>query len=122
MHPFVIEHDGKIVGWIQCWEQPLEGYRHAGIDLCVTTELHGRGVGVDAIRTVAQWAFETLGHHRLTIDPAATNERAIRAYEKVGFRRVGVMRQYEQGADGTWHDGLLMEMLRDDLRDTLPPT
>jgi aminoglycoside 6'-N-acetyltransferase len=30
------------------------------------------------------------GHHRLVIDPAADNERAIRCYERVGFRRIGV--------------------------------
>ena len=49
---------------------------------------------------------------RLTIDPAADNQRAIRAYRRVGFRPVGVMRRYERdvGGDG-WHDGLLMELL-----------
>jgi aminoglycoside 6'-N-acetyltransferase len=51
------------------------------------------------------------GHHRLTIDPAAANERAIRCYEAVGFVRVGVMHQYERADDGSWRDGLLMELL-----------
>ena len=60
--------------------------------------------------------FEERGHHRLTIDPAAANERAIRAYERVGFRRVGIMRAYERGPDGVWHDGLLMDLLRGELR------
>ena len=55
------------------------------------------------------------GHHRITIDPAAANTAAIRTYEKVGFRPVGVMRLYEQGPDGTWHDGLLMELLAGEL-------
>jgi aminoglycoside 6'-N-acetyltransferase len=45
------------------------------------------------------------------IDPAADNLAAIRCYTKVGFRPVGVMRQYERSADGSWHDGLLMELL-----------
>jgi aminoglycoside 6'-N-acetyltransferase len=31
---------------------------------------------------------------------------------KVGFRPVGVMRACERGVDGTWHDGLLMDLLR----------
>ena len=59
----------------------------------------------------------TLPHHRyrIVIEPAAHNTGAIRAYEKVGFRAVGVMRSYERGPDGTWHDGLLMEMLADEL-------
>ena len=64
--------------------------------------------------------FETLGHHRLTIDPAVANERAIRCYEAVGFRRVGMMRRYERGEDGAWHDGLLMDLLAEDWRRDVP--
>jgi len=90
-------------------------YRHAGIDLFVGTAWQGRGLGPGAIRLVARYLFEVRGHHRLTIDPALANERAIRACEKVEFRRVGVMRQYERGSDGTWHDGLLMDMLAGEL-------
>ena len=52
---------------------------------------------------------------RITIDPAAHNARAIRCYEKVGFRPVGIMRKYERGHDGTFHDALLMDMLAEDL-------
>ena len=88
-----------------------------GIDLFVATGFQGRGIGPEAIRLVARHLFEERGHHRLTIDPAAANERAIWAYEKVGFRRVGVMRLYERSIDGTWHDGLLMDMLAGELRD-----
>ena len=32
----------------------------------------------------------------------------------IGFTPVGVMRNYERGGDGTWHDGVLMEMLAED--------
>jgi len=64
---------------------------------------------------MARYLLEERGHHRLTIDPALANERAVRVYERVGFRRVGVMRNYERGADGTWHDGLLLDLLRGDL-------
>jgi aminoglycoside 6'-N-acetyltransferase len=77
----------------------------------------GRGLGPEAVRTVARWLFETRGHHRITIDPSAANARAIQAYAKVGFRPVGVMRRYERGPDGTWHDGLLMDLLAGDLTD-----
>ena len=48
------------------------------------------------------------------IDPAADNAAAIACYRKVGFRDVGVMRRYEKGPDGIWHDGLLMELVVDD--------
>ena len=114
---FAIEVDGTVVGSIQVAEEEEPDYRHAGIDLFIDTDHQGRGLGPEAIRLLAGWLFDARGHHRLTIDPAAANARAIRAYERVGFRPVGIMRQYERGADGTWHDGLLMDLLPQDLRE-----
>jgi aminoglycoside 6'-N-acetyltransferase len=73
-------------------------------------------VGTEAVRLVARFLFERRGHHRLTIDPSVENARAIASYRKVGFRPVGVMRQYELHPDGRRHDGLLMDLLRDELR------
>jgi aminoglycoside 6'-N-acetyltransferase len=112
---FAIELDGEVVGCIQYSEEPDPDYRSAGIDILVAGEWLGRGLGSDALRTLARYLFEERGHHRLTIDPAAANERAIRAYRRVGFRPVGVMRAYERGTDGTWHDGLLMDLLPEDI-------
>ena len=113
---FVIEVEGSVAGFIQYSEEKEPDYRHAGIDIAVGSSWQGRGIGPDAIRALARHLFEERGHHRLTIDPATANERAIRAYERVGFRRVGVMRAYERGPDGVWHDGLLMDLLRGELR------
>jgi aminoglycoside 6'-N-acetyltransferase len=111
---FVIEVDGEVAGAIQYAEEDDPMYRHASIDIFLTTARHRQGFGSEAIRVLARHLIRDRGHHRLTIDPAADNDAAIRAYEKVGFRRVGVMRSYERGQDGTWHDGLLMEMLADE--------
>jgi aminoglycoside 6'-N-acetyltransferase len=111
-----IELNGDVVGAIQYAEEDDPDYRHAGIDIFLATRAQGRGAGPDAIRTLARYLFLERGHHRLTIDPAASNTRAIAAYAKVGFRPVGVMRQYERGPDGTWHDGLLMDLLREELQ------
>ena len=112
---FVIEAEGEIIGAIQYDEETDPMYRRAGIDIYLTTSRHGQGLGSEAVRVLARYLIEERGHHRLTIDPAADNAAAIRAYEKVGFRAVGVMRSYERGPDGTWHDGLLMEMLAEEL-------
>jgi aminoglycoside 6'-N-acetyltransferase len=111
-----VEVDGDVVGALQIWEEPDPDYRHAGIDVFLATSHQGRRLGVEAIRLAARHLFDDRGHHRITIDPAAHNERAIRAYERVGFRPVGVMRLYERSPDGTWHDGLLMDLLPADLR------
>ena len=104
-----------VVGAIQAWEEPNEEYRHAGIDIFLATAAQGRGLGPGAIRAVARWLISQRGHHRLTIDPAATNRRAIKAYAKLGFRPVGTLRAYQRMPDGTWLDGLLMEVLADEL-------
>lgn len=112
----VVEVDGAVAGGIEYHEETDPTYRHAGIDVFVASRFQNRGIGSEAVRLVARFLFDVRGHHRLTIDPAADNARAIRCYEKVGFRLVGLMRQYERRADGSFHDGLLMELLRDELR------
>jgi aminoglycoside 6'-N-acetyltransferase len=110
-----IEVDGKVAGLIQFSEELDPKYRHAAIDLFLDPALHGRGLGTEAVRRVVRHLVDERGHHRITIDPAAANAAAIRAYEKAGFTRVGVMRRYERDAGGAgWHDGLLMELVAED--------
>jgi aminoglycoside 6'-N-acetyltransferase len=106
----VIDVDGAVAGMVQYWEETDERYRHATVDIFLDPDLHNRGLGSEALRRVLRHLTEERGHHRVTIDPAAANTAAIRAYEKAGFVRVGVMRRYERDAGGPgWHDGLLME-------------
>lgn len=114
---YVVLFEGRVVGWIQWAAEEEPDYRHAGIDIYLDPAVHGRGLGTDAVRTLAEHIFTAHGHHRITIDPAVDNPAAIRAYTKAGFRPVGITRQSERGNDGTWHDGLLMDMLADDLTD-----
>jgi aminoglycoside 6'-N-acetyltransferase len=113
---FAIEVDGAVAGAIQYEEVSDPMYRSAGIDLFLGSAWQGRGLGREAVGVLVRHLFEQRGHHRLTIDPAAANERAIRCYEAVGFGRVGVLRQYERADDGTWHDGLLLDLLADEWR------
>jgi aminoglycoside 6'-N-acetyltransferase len=108
---FVIEAKGELVGLIQYHEENEPDFRHAGIDVFLAGRAQGHGLGTEAVRTLARYLIDERGHHRLTIDPAAKNAVAIRAYEKVGFRAVGVMREYWRSPDGTWRDGLLMDLL-----------
>ena len=109
---FVVEVDGAVAGLIQFWEEPEPKFRHAGIDVFLDPVLQGRGLGTEAVRRVVRHLIDDCGHHRITIDPAAANAAAIRAYEKVGFRPVGVLRSYSRHPDGYgWEDGLLMELL-----------
>jgi aminoglycoside 6'-N-acetyltransferase len=112
---FAIESEGELVGLIQYYEENEPDFRHAGIDLFLTERHQGGGLGPDAVRALARHLIEERGHHRLVIDPTADNVAAIRAYEKVGFRPVGLMREYWRAPDGTWRDGLLMDLLAREL-------
>jgi aminoglycoside 6'-N-acetyltransferase len=112
---FAIEVDGEVAGWLGFNEENEPDFRHASLDIALGPAHQERGLGPEALRIAVDWLVTDRGHHRFTIDPALANERAIAAYAKVGFRRVGVMRKYERAADGTWHDAVLMDLLAEDL-------
>lgn len=111
---FSLELEDEIGGWLGVWEENEPGYRHGGLDIMLAPSVQGRGIGPEALRAAIRWLIEERGHHRVTIDPARANERAVRAYESVGFRPVGVMRQYERDPAGGWRDGLLMDLLAEE--------
>lgn len=76
----------------------------------------GRGIGSWAVRMTRDFAFETLGLHRLELDVFSFNPRAVRAYEKAGFHREGVRR--DAVWDGTaYGDDILMAILEDEWRE-----
>ena len=104
-------------GMIQFSEEDDPDYRHAGLDVFLDPAVIGRGLGREVVAVLARYLVTEHGHHRLTIDPAAENAAAIACYAAVGFRPVGVMRGYERGEDGTFHDGLLMDALAAELVD-----
>jgi aminoglycoside 6'-N-acetyltransferase len=113
---FAVVVDDAVRGMIQYGEEEDPGYRHASLDIFLDPAVHGRGIGRDTVRTLSRFLIDERGHHRLVIDPAADNAAAIGCYESVGFRPVGIMRRYERDADGNgWHDGLLMDLLADEL-------
>ena len=112
---FAIEVGGALAGWLGVEEQDEPDYRHASLDIFLAPALHGEGHGPAALRLAARWLIGERGHHRLTIDPAAANTRAIAVYSSLGFKPVGVMRAYERGPDGRWRDGLLMDLLAGEL-------
>jgi aminoglycoside 6'-N-acetyltransferase len=91
--PFIIELDGRPIGYIQCYDPHLEAdhpYRDQprgtlGIDQFIgEPELVRIGHGSRLIAALVEALFQQ-GAPRVIIDPHPTNGRAIRAYEKAGF-------------------------------------
>jgi RimJ/RimL family protein N-acetyltransferase len=78
-------------------------------------EDQGRGIGTEAARRVLAYGFAELGLHRVSLRVLADNCRAIRSYEKCGFRVEGRERE-TVFLDGTWHDDLIMGLLSREFR------
>jgi aminoglycoside 6'-N-acetyltransferase len=112
----VVELEGAVIGVVEVTEESEPDCRHVALDIAIRADLHGRGLGGESLRAVIEYLIDERGHHRFTIDPAMQNERAIRSYARLGFRPVGVMRRCERAPDGTWRDGLLMDLLAEELR------
>jgi RimJ/RimL family protein N-acetyltransferase len=75
----------------------------------------GRGYGTEATRLMVEHAFGALGLHRIALFVFEFNERAIRAYRRVGFVVEGRSRE-SVWRDGHWWDELAMSILESDWR------
>lgn len=113
---FAIEAAGRAVGEIQyAHDYPGVEYEwSAGIDILIgDPDARDRGVGTEAVRTMLQHLFEVRRCHRVTIDPEVGNARAIRAYEKAGFRLDGVL-WHHAFEHGDYVDTHFMSILEDE--------
>jgi aminoglycoside 6'-N-acetyltransferase len=109
---FTVTVDGEVAGFIHFWEEPDPDARHADIDIFLGPDYQDRGLGTEAVRVLVRHLIEEQGHHRITLTSSTANERAIHVYEKVGFRRVGVLSKAQRShATGEWEDELLMELV-----------
>ena len=106
-----IELDGDLAGLLHVHEETNPEYPQVELDIAVATRLQGRGLGQRALREAISMCIER-GHHRFVIAPAAHNERAIRSYEAIGFKPIGIARESDRAPDGSgWWDSLLMDLL-----------
>lgn len=112
----VIEIAGRVAGAIFLYPNEDAEYLHTVIHLFLGAAWYRQRYGAEALTLVIRH-LASIGHHRFTLDPNVNNEPAIRSYERLGFRRVGVLREYQLRPEGHWEDGLLMELVLSDFPD-----
>ncbi len=83
---FVVEAEGRPVGYLQVWREADE--RAGGLDMFLVPNARGHGLGADAARAMARHLVDERHWTRVTVDPYLWNERAIAAWRGAGF--VGV--------------------------------
>ena len=109
--------DDRLIGFIGLgginWNNG-DGFIGIGIG---ETELWGKGYGMDAMRVLLRFAFDELNLHRVSLSVYAYNPRAIRSYEKVGFKIEGRARRVAN-RDGQRSDEVFMGILREEWEHT----
>ena len=111
----VFEEGGRPVGYLQFYPADAREYGLEDADGTYAADIfigeidrQGKGIGVRILRLVAAYLERETAACRLAVDPRSENGRAIRCYEKAGFRRVKVLPAHEKH-EGKWHDCVLME-------------
>jgi RimJ/RimL family protein N-acetyltransferase len=88
--------------------------RHATFGIFIGEKKYwGKGYGTDATRAIVRFAFDQMNLNRVELQVLNDNERGIRCYEKIGFVREGVQRQYRY-REGRYVDAIIMSILRDE--------
>jgi RimJ/RimL family protein N-acetyltransferase len=113
--PFVIERlsDGAAIGGCALFDIELAG-RKAGLGIWLGKPYWDKGCGTDAVRTLCRFAFEHMNLQRIELDVFATNPRARRAYEKVGFVVEGERRR-SVFVGGRYVNSYVMGLLAEEL-------
>jgi RimJ/RimL family protein N-acetyltransferase len=112
--PFVIT-DARTDRALGLLNVQLEDDEVGGLAVSVFPEARGRGVGSRALQLGAKWAALELGLERVYAEAAAENIASLRALEKAGFRREGVLRAHCK-THGRRHDCVMFSVVPSDFR------
>ncbi len=77
----------------------------------------GKNYAADALQCFLRWLFYELNMHRVTCETYATNRRAIRFFEKIGFKKEGVIREAHY-IDSKYHDIISFGLLKNEFNKT----
>ena len=103
--------DAPPIGRIE-WENLDRHHRSAEVTILIGDPASwGHGYGTDAMVALLRYLFHVRGLHRVSLAVLSWNERAIRAYQKVGFVVEGVLRD-DVFDEGRFHDQTVMGILR----------
>jgi RimJ/RimL family protein N-acetyltransferase len=86
----------------------------ASLAVSVFPEARGRGVASRALRLGAEWGLRELGLARVAAEAAVDNHASLRAIEKAGFVREGVLRAHCE-THGERHDCVMFSLVASDL-------
>ncbi|MBD3406116.1 MAG: GNAT family N-acetyltransferase [Candidatus Lokiarchaeota archaeon] len=111
---------GKLIGGAGLHDISFDS-RHTEFGISIyNPDYWSKGYGTDATTLTLWIAFHILGLNSVTLRVFEYNTRAIKAYEKCGFKRVGILRK-RKFIDGDFHDEIIMDFLADEFFERFPP-
>ena len=113
-YPFSIHTltDDKLIGFTGLWVDLVHAEGWVGIGIG-ERDFWGKGYGTDAMQLILQYAFTELNMQRVSLALHSYNARALKSYEKAGFRLEGTSRG-DQHREGKRTDTLWMGILREE--------
>ncbi|WP_152365325.1 GNAT family N-acetyltransferase [Microlunatus speluncae] len=110
-----LRDEGRAVGLFGFagWER---GHRRADIGYDLRRDYWGRGIATEALDAMLRFGFGAMGLNRVEAQTIADNHESVRLLGRLGFQRDGLRRSYSWEDDGTFHDGAIYGLLRDEHR------
>jgi aminoglycoside 6'-N-acetyltransferase len=115
--PYIAQMGNIPIGYLQITELDAEQKDQYSLDkdkLCYGIDMFigeagflDQGIGTKLLGMLVKYIFSELNCDLITIDPRVENARAIRAYEKVGFKKSKILPKHELH-EGKYHDNWLM--------------
>ena len=109
----IIEVAGQVAGGLIVLRSSDAEYPTTVMHIFLSTAFRGQRLGEETLALAIQHEFAS-GITRVTLDPNINNGGAIRSYERLGFVKVGVLRDYQVRPSGALEDALFMDMTRSD--------
>lgn len=108
---FVAEDSKRIVGFLVFTRNSMKRLNHTGsFGMGILGGYRNQGVGTKLLLQLIDWAKIQEGIEKICLGVLSTNERAIKVYEKLGFKEEGREKRQIKFEDGRYADNVLMAL------------
>ncbi|MGB6371147.1 MAG: GNAT family protein [Atribacterota bacterium] len=112
----VIKENDRVIGEAGLLRM-FHAWRTTDISIIIgEKDVWGKGYGTEAILLLIDYAFRRLNFHRVAIGVVGFNEKAIRFWEKIGFKKEGIQRD-GYSYNHKYYDFVMMSILEDEFRE-----
>jgi ribosomal-protein-alanine N-acetyltransferase len=106
-----LKEEKKIIGTFGVINIDRKRYS-AEIGFGLSPDFWGHGYFEESLMMVLEYLFGGLDFYRISAKTQFNNEPSIKALEKAGFKKEGVMRDFYLSTDGKRYDAVLLAILR----------